>query len=328
MLRIISVLLVLVLGAVGAAAQTVSFYNPPAAVGSGLQAAEFIIRLSDSQHGGVFVGLASNDTTLVLVAPDDASTGGPTAANFVPNGSTDARFVIQGLENVTGAVTVTASAPGFTDANHVVDVAAPFFRIQGFPSTIDAPDPADNFYVQLGRLNAAGTGWGATEALRIGGPGATATFTLDDPLVGELVTQTASGQIVDLTMVGGQSGTPSQFFAGGVAFLPLAAGTTDVTVAVPGFSGLAGGVDQVTVDPADMSFNGMPATVGAGLRSSTLGVVLNGSDHGGTDVHLVSVDSSRVLLSASAGAVGQELSTCSSPTARPPSTSGPTAWRA
>ena len=195
------------------------------------------MRLSETQHGGVFVSLASGDTTLALITTDAQQAGSPSAQVFVPNGSRDASFIVQALEGVIGTVTLTASAPAFANATTDVDVVGPGMRIVGLGTAIDVPDADDPFYVQTGILNAGATALTAIQALRAGGPGLTVTLTVTDAAVAELVTTTQAGQTIDLGMVGGQSSTPTSVAAGGVAFSPLAAGTTDVTVTAPGFAG-------------------------------------------------------------------------------------------
>lgn len=290
---------------ISASAQTISYLSPPSTVGSGLQSAAFTVRLSTTQHGGVFVALASGDTTLALVTTGAQQAGSPSAQVFVPNGSRDATFIVQALEGVVGTVTLTASAPAFANAATDVDVVEPGMRIVGLNTAIDVPDADDPFHVQTGLINAGATALTAIQALRAGGPGLTLTFSVADAAVAELVTTTQAGQTIDLGMLGGQSSTPTTVATGGVAFSPLTAGTTDVSVTAPGFAAVNGGVAAVTVGPALVGYLGFPVEVGAGLRTGTLYVSLNGTAHGGTTVHLVSLDSSLVLLSAAAGDVGR-----------------------
>lgn len=291
--------------AAGASAQTITMY-PPQAVGSGLQSDGFGVVLSESQHGGIFVTLASSDSTLALVAGDEVSVGAPSASNFVPNGTTYLEFVVQGLENVTGTVTLTISAPGFTDQQADVDIDTPRFRVVGIDTSLDVPDPDNAFYVQLGRPNAGGI-WQALEYMRVGGPGATVDVSLSNPAAAELTTTALNGQTVAVSLFGGQGTTPHYVASGGVALVALAAGATDVTVSIPGFAGEDGGVVAVDVGAAELSLAGLPTTVGAGLRvrNGSLAVALNGSAHGGTTVNLVSLDSSLVLLAVGPYDLGQ-----------------------
>ena len=295
----------LMLTAAGASGQTIVFFSAPSAVGSGLQSSELTARLSTSQHGGVFVSIATSDSTIALVASSSQDIGHPTASNYVANGATDARFVVQGLENTTGTVDVTVSAPGFADAVFSVDVTAPAFRVVGLATAIDVPDPDDAFYVQTGRLNAGGTSFAAVEPLRVGGPGGVVTIGVSDAGVAELVTTALTGQTVEVTMVGGEQNSPTSVAAGGVAFSPLAPGPVDVAVTMPGFTPLNGGIVSVTVGPGELGFISMPAKVGAGLITGSLYVTINGSAHGGTTLHLTSLDSTRVLLSGAPATPGQ-----------------------
>lgn len=285
------------LGASSAIAQNLTFFSAPPAVGAGLQVANVGVRLSDSQHAGIFVSLTVNDSTLAYVARDETSAGAGTVSQFVPNGTDYAYFVVQGLENVTGSVTITASAPGFANDQTNVAIDTPQFRVQGLAAGLATIDPDDDFLVQTGRD--FGSYW-QVDKVRVGGPGLSVGITLSDPAVADLITTAQTGPAVTVSIPGGQSTSGAGVAAGGVAFSPQTAGVTDVTVTIPGFVGLDGGIVQVTVDPATISFSGLPMKLGAGLssRNGALAIGLNGTAHGGTTVHLASQDSSLVLVAA------------------------------
>lgn len=288
-----------------ARAQTISWVNAPAEVGAGLQSGIARARLSTTQHGGVLISVASSDPALCLVSPNGSTVGSPSIGVFVPNGSTDALFVLQGLEAVAGSPTISASAPGITGAMFTVAVVTPAVALTGLLSSITVPDPIDTFWVTVGTPNAAGTAIGTAQAVRIGGFALTATITSANGTVGQLVTSSAAGTSAVVSVLPGASTSPNTVAGGGVAFDGLSAGTATVQATIVGFVVIDAATQIQTVTAAALSFLGVPADVGAGLRSAALRARLNGSAHGGTTVHVESADPSRLVLSGGASTPGQ-----------------------
>jgi hypothetical protein len=259
-----------------AVAQTISYLGVPLDVGSGLQSFLLRAQLSDSQHGGITVRIESADTLLAVVSDAEQTPGTPFVDVFVPNGSVNANFWIQALEDTTGTVTITASAPGFATAVDSVDVLPPAIRLNGVISSVDVFGPDDNFVVQVGLPNIANSNLLAIQAARAGGPGLTATVTNSDGAVGELVTTGLTGQVVSAIILPGQNSTGPNVASGGVAFNGTGTGVTDITASIPGFIATKLDTQSVTVTASTISFTGLPWEVGAGLQSTQKRVTLSG----------------------------------------------------
>lgn len=275
--------------------QTISYVSKPAAVGSGLQSGQIRARLSTGAHGGVTVHVQSADTTLGLVADAEMTPGGEFVDIFVPNGSIDAIFYIQALEDTTGMVTITASATGFSDGVDSVNVAVPALQLTYLTVTHNVLDLVDEFVVQVGLP--LGNLLSTVQRVRAGGPGLTATLTNSASGVGELVTQSLTAQVVTVTIVPGQYSSPGTIPGGGVGFNGIGAGSTVVTGSIPGFIQVNNATQTVNVSPAALSFTGLPGSIGMGLQKGSLAARVSGTEHGGTTVRIESGDSSKVLLS-------------------------------
>jgi hypothetical protein len=281
--------------ALPALGQTISYVSKPAAVGSGLQSSQIRARLSTGAHGGVTVRVQSADTTLGLVADAETTPGGEFVDIFVPNGSIDAIFYIQALEDTTGMVHVTASATGFSDGVDSVNVAVPAVQISVLTLTHNVLDLVDEFVVQVGLP--LGNLLSTLQRVRAGGPGLTATITNSASGVGELVTQSLTAQVVTVAIVPGQFSSPGTIPSGGVGFDGIGAGSTVVSGSIPGFIQVNNATQTVNVSPAALSFTGLPGSIGMGLQKGPLAARVSGPEHGGTTVRIESADSSKVLLS-------------------------------
>ncbi len=291
------VILCAVLIGAPAFAQSISFISQPAEVGSGLQSNNVRARLSDSQHGGILVSLSASDSTQALVAPDDQTPGVPEVSVFVPNGSTDAFFVVQALPDTTGTVTIEAQAPGFATNSFNVDVVTPAFDLTGVTATRSVIDPEDPFTVRVGIASGTGVSVGTTQKARVGGAGFTATITSSVPATLMLRTQTQTGGSVTVLIPPGSSSSAASIASGGVAADALQPGTAQISGSIDGFDTVDNSARTVTYEAAVIDFLGLPQTIGAGLRGNLLRARLNGSAHGGTTIDIVSEDPSRVLLS-------------------------------
>ncbi len=286
-------------------AQTISFQTLPSDVGAGLQAATSTARLSSGQHGGITVTVASSDSTALRIAPDGDSPGEPSVDLFLPNGSTDARFVVQGVEGTTGRFAVEVSAPGFPTATDSVDVVTGVFELSGLTTSTDVPDVDDAFQVRVGVPGSSASSVGALQAARVGGGGLEATISVDDPTVAELVTSLTRGGLVTVAIPEGSIASASSVADGGVALDGIAAGTVTVTAQIPDLVGTDFATRSVTVDPAAVSFLAIPSRVGSGLVSPAARARLNGRSHGGVTVSITSSFPSRARLSLSAADTGR-----------------------
>jgi len=275
--------------------QTISYISMPDAVGSGLQSSFVRARLSTGAHGGVTVRIASDDTTLAFVSAGEFTPGTDSVDVFVPNGSIDALFYIQALEDTTGMVHVTATAPGFSDGIDSVAVAVPAVELTGLAITHNVLDPIDQFQVRVGLP--FGSLITPLQKVRAGGPGLTATITNSASGVGELVTTPLTGQVVTVVVVPGQNSSASSIAGGGVGLDFIGDGSTDVSVSIPGFIPQAAATKTVNVSPAALSYLSLPASVGIGLQKGSIGIRTSGTQHGGTSIEVASGDSTKVLLS-------------------------------
>jgi len=286
-------------------AQSISYLGVPLDVGSGLQSGSLRAQLSTGAHGGVTVHIESADTNLAFVATGAQVPGAQFVDVFVPNGSLNADFYIQTLEDTTGTVTITASAPGFTSAVDSIDVVTPAIKLFGVPGSVNVLAPDDIFQVQTGIANISNTLLIASQAARAGGPGLTATVSNSNAAVGELVTTGLTDQVVSVIILPGQNISPPQVYLGGVAFDGIGPGTTDVTASIPGFIATKLDTATVTVTPATISYNISPVTVGSGLETGQNRITLSGTMHGGVTVHIEPNDTSLVLLAPTSSSSGQ-----------------------
>ncbi|MCB1184131.1 T9SS type A sorting domain-containing protein [bacterium] len=294
----------LMLAAGGALAQTIDYQIIYTDVGAGLQSNLCRARLSTGAHGGVTVRIASSDTNLVRVTDDANLAGGEYADIFVPNGGLNADFYLQAIEDTTGAVDLTASAPGFADEILAISVVTPALRKLGLPSQLSPFDPVDPFHLQVGVANPLQTSISYPQKVRVGGPGLTTLVSVTDPLVAELVTSGETGSVIALPIAPGSDSSPTTVAGGGIGLDALAAGSVGIIATAPNFITIAPDTQFVTVPAPSTTFISLPYEVGAGLQLEGRYVQLSGSQHGGVTVHFEVSDSTRVLLAPDANSPG------------------------
>lgn len=217
-------------------------------VGAGLQTGTLTVSLGEANHGGVTLHLESSDPTVALVSPNTTTPGTAAIDLTLPNGSTNASYVLQGVEGALGSVLLTASAPGFIDATSVAQVVLPGLTLSGLFTQL-APKVDDDFQVVVGIPGGDGEDLATNQAIRAGGTPLTVTITSSQATVGTLTTRTNSGQqSVTVQIPVGQNASPAGLNAGGVQFNAVQAGSTLVTVTTPaGFLSLREGMQQVDV---------------------------------------------------------------------------------
>ena len=206
-------------------------------VGSGLQVA-LGATLGGSQHGGVDVTITSSAPSLVRVAPNGTTAGTDSIVVHLLNGQTSVPLYVQALENSSGTAVVTVSAPGFLTATSTITVAPIALEIVGLPATISAgAAEATGWYVQVGLPNVNNTALSTVQNVRAGHPGFIVTLSNSNASAAQLRSDqpAATGQTVTKPI---QSGFyyPQAVVGGtsyGLAFDPLTAGTTTVTVTGP-----------------------------------------------------------------------------------------------
>jgi hypothetical protein len=176
--------------------------------------------------GGLAVTITSSDPTRVLVVPGSNPNvlGTATTTINVAAGQTFVSYSAQGLAN-SGNATVTYSAPGYASFTRTVTFAPTSLRIQGAQSPLNTSTTAANTIVEVcfGLLDAAGTPQGG--AIVRGGINLAANVTSSNTAVGVMVNGNNS-------IVGGQQCTTTTV-ATAIAFDPISAGTTTMTVEQP-----------------------------------------------------------------------------------------------
>ena len=111
--------------------------NLPGVVGAGLMTSGFSAQLGASLHGGVTVRITSSNPAVLLVSATTATAGTPFVDIPVANGNTGASFAIHGVEGAQGTVTLTATAPGFPDAQGTATVRGVGLQLQGVATVAD-----------------------------------------------------------------------------------------------------------------------------------------------------------------------------------------------
>ncbi len=260
--------------------------------------------LAASNHGGVTLRLASADPQVLLLSPDAATQGTPFIDIPMNNGVTSFSYFTHGLEGATGTITITASAPGFTDGTNTVNIVQPALEISALNPNTTTLSPDDPFLVRVGI--AAGTPpnqcMNVEEAVRAGAPPLTVAVTNDSAAVAQLVTTPDTGQSVTVQIQPGSARSPTNVANGGAAFDPLAAGATTVTAVASGYIPLPNAsIDMTVTAPGITVFN--TTATGSGLMRFQSGS-LGASNHGGVTVRLTSADPQVLLLSPNAATQG------------------------
>ena len=274
-------------------------------VGSGLQK-QMRLNLATSSHGGVTVQIKSDNPAFAKLAADATSLGKPVIELTVPNGQSYIDFYVQGGLSATGNVTLTARNIRFSPGAVTITVVQPVFAIAGLttPTTSLAAD--NEFYVQAGILNTAGTAVQVWQPVSAEGP-LPVTFTSSTPAVGQMATSSARGASVTVNMPVNQYYTPTTMANGGVAFDALTGGSTTVSVTASGFNSSWSGASQtITITQPGITITDPWQNylrVGGGLQKQ-MRVTLGGSSHGGVTVHLASSNSAVLRLSTSATVAG------------------------
>ncbi len=206
--------------------------------------------LGASSHGGVTLTITSSDQSTLLLSPDAATVGTASIDIVMPDGTTSFSYYTHGLEGQTGNVSITASAPGFVDGSNSAAVVQPAFDIilLNTFTTVGAAD--DPFQVRVGIPNADQTAINYEQQVRPGGQTLNVTVDNSDAAVAQLALDgVPPAQSVRVQIAPGVARSPSTVVAGGVAFDPIAVGTTTVAATISGFIVLPNASLLVTVNP-------------------------------------------------------------------------------
>jgi hypothetical protein len=243
---------------------TIAVSGLPRTVGAGLQSFCCSVTLSASQHGGVTVHVESTNAAVARVSPNPSTAGTEFIDVFVPDGQTTFSFVVQGIEDTTGTVAITVTAPGFLDATGTltVDVVQAGIDLINVNPNQSAGGPDDVFRARVGRPNANASALAnVNDPVRAGFGGGTGplevTITNADPAVGELVQDGVTSQSVVVSIPQGVTASANDAGPTGVAFRPLAAGTTDVSGTATDFIATDDATQTIDVSPASLS-GGIP----------------------------------------------------------------------
>jgi len=208
-------------------------------VGGGLQRSTSG-SLGASGHGGVTVRVTSSNPTVMRIAPDASTAGAPSIDVVVADGVTFVPFYVQGMDGATGTVTVTLTAPGFTDGQ-------PGVIISGLGTSKTVADADDAFWATIGIPSGNGV---SPQAVRFGATTLTVTMSSSDVSVGVVKTLSVpngSGSVT-VQILPGQLNSPTSVAAGGVAFDPLGTGTSTVSASIPGYITQPNGTVTVIVN--------------------------------------------------------------------------------
>jgi hypothetical protein len=277
--------------------------SAPAMVGSGLQQYGNF-SLGATNHGGVTVTISSSNASIAQVSPDASTAGGASIEVVVADGYNNGNYYIQGVEGATGQVTVTVTAPGFTDGSDTTEIVEPALRIIGLATSTTSLSPDDRFQVQVGIPNADNSNLSQGQAARAGGGDLTATVTNSNGTVGQLKTNEYpdGAQTVTVNIAEGQQTSPSTVVSGGVAFDPLTSGTTTVSATVPDFITTTAASVDISVSAPGITVSA-PAMVGSGLQQYG-NFSLGATNHGGVTVTISSSNASIALISPDASTAG------------------------
>jgi hypothetical protein len=281
----------------------------PVAVGSGLMTSTYVV-LSAAAHGGRQVTVTSTEPSRVLVSVDTLTEGVASFTTTIPNGQSIFNYIVHGIGGTTGPGTITVAVAGFGEVSHQATVVPAGVELHNLdPTTSPTAGEDRDLYVLVGVPNFDNSGVSIYQPVRAGHP-LVITIENSNPLVGELRSDEppATGQVVTKPILPGgyysvpRSGDTSTSW--GLAFRPLAEGTSAVTVSGPPgvLTMSATGVRQVQVGEATITPPGA-LVVGGGLMFSTA-AYLGASGHGGRQVTVTSTDPSRVTVSLDAATEG------------------------
>jgi hypothetical protein len=295
----------------------ISFQGFPARVGAGLQtnlnqdgfgAPALAAILSATDHGGVTVHLESSNPSILRLSTDGLGPGTPAIDVVLQPGESVVGFWIEGMAGALGTVTITASASGFSDATTAVDVVQPRVQLIGLSGLTTVFSPETPFGVAVGLVNQVfGT-------LVLQGVRVATDFTITNAAetVARLRTSSTNGQIATVTIPADGYTSAFDVASGGVAFVPVAQGSTAVTANRAGFDGFFASIPMIVSMPT-VTMHGLPLTVGAGLQTNVnpvccaIGAGLQGSNHGGVTVRIASSNPDVARISPNETTPGTEF---------------------
>lgn len=209
-------------------------------IGAGLQFGG-AATLDIDNHGGVTVRIESDDPAVALIAPDAMTAGSAFIDVFVADGEATAPYVVQGVANTTGTVTVTASAPGFDSGTGSISIVQPGVVISGL-ATDQSVGVSDVFAVFVGVPNGGGTALSAFQGASAANSPPVLTISSNNGAVGEVSAGGNTGAVVMIDLT-------ARVFQPGATFVPNTSGMTSVSASIPGFLSTTGATVNITVNP-------------------------------------------------------------------------------
>jgi len=211
-------------------------------VGAGLQEGQSG-SLSSGNHGGIQVVVKSSNPAVALVSPNATTPGTDSIIVAVANLATSFSYYVQGVEGQQGAVTIRATAPGFTDGTATATVVQPAVDVIFLVTTGSAATTADDpFQVRTGYANSpTNSSMSVEQAVRAGAPGPlTVTIQLTDSTAALLKTTAVpngAGTVTVPIQVGQARSVsgPVVPVAGSVSFDFVAVGQPFVVPTIPGY---------------------------------------------------------------------------------------------
>ncbi|MBI3791812.1 MAG: Ig-like domain-containing protein [Gemmatimonadetes bacterium] len=229
------------------AAQTVTVTTPSISapsrttVGAGLQVQQNAF-LGSAFHFGKTVTITSADPAKLLVAPNDSTPGAASITVNVPDRLTTIPYFVQGVPGQVGNVTITISAPGFNSATVSDSVAQPMVEITSSLGSATAGTADRAFTVRVGLPDSPTSPSFITTLQAVRWDAATPTpltVSLGSSNAASvlLVNQATSGGAANLTVnIAPKSTTsPNTVAAGGVAWRPVASGTSNISATAAGY---------------------------------------------------------------------------------------------
>jgi hypothetical protein len=214
-------------------------------VGAGLQTTTSF-NLGASNHGPITVTVTSSNPSILRLATNDSTPGVASLAIPVADLVTSVGFYVQGVEGVTGSVTLTVTAPGFLDGTAVLTVVQPGIILSGAQSTLAAGAANDLFYAYVGVPVGSSVN---VQNVRAGSPGITVTASSSNVSAAQIVTSTGAGASRTAVILSRLYYTPNTLATGGLEIDPLAPGQTSLNVTAPGFLAQPLATQTITITP-------------------------------------------------------------------------------
>lgn len=242
--------------ALAAATQTVNVTAPSISanlngvrVGSGLQYGSINFTLgAPAPTGGLSVTITSSAPGVLLVSPNQTTSGTGTLIVNVAGGQNAGTFWVQGMEDQAGTATLTFSAAGFTNGSATIDVVPVAVDIINLATSTTSAAANDPFQVRVGAVNATNNGFYAEQTVRAGGTGLSINVSNSAAAIAQLLFSGGAAQTGSVVIGAGASRSAATLTAGGVEFDPITTGTSTVTASGAGIVTLPSGSVAIVVN--------------------------------------------------------------------------------